>query len=114
MYCRFFSKSVSDLDKGFSSLFEVEDEEDDEEGDEQGDEGEDSGLSGTDRIIAEFTREYGWFHSAVKVREVTGYKIDEVFDLNIIEFLNWLMYIRSWSNVELAINKEQHKRLKRQ
>jgi hypothetical protein len=91
----------------------VADEEDDEEGDESGDEGQDTERSGTDGIIREFTEQFGWIHSAVKVRETTGYTIDQVFDLNVVEFLNWLIYIRSWSNVELAINKEQHKRLKK-
>ena len=113
MYIGFFSASVSVLNKEFSFIFEVDDEEGDEEGDEQGNDTEDDGRSGTDRLLGEFTESFGWVHSAVKVREVTGYNINEVFNLNIVEFFNWLMYIRSWSAVQAAINKETEKRLRR-
>ena len=91
----------------------MEDEEDDEEGDESGDEGEDRGSTGTDRLLEEFTKEFGWIHSAVKVRETTGYDMDRVFDMNIVEFLNYLVYIKSWANIQNAINKEEAKKLRR-
>lgn len=91
----------------------MDDEEDDEEGDESGDEGQDTERSGTDGIIREFTEQFGWIHSVMKVVEVTKYTIDKVYDLNVVEFLNYLIYIRSWANVQAAINKEQHKRLKK-
>lgn len=113
MYIGFFSTSVSVLNKEFSSIFEVDDEEGDEEGDEQGDDTENNGRSGTDRLLGEFTESFGWIHSAVKVREATGYTIDQVFNLNVVEFFNWLMYVRSWANVQAAINKETEKRLRR-
>jgi hypothetical protein len=91
----------------------VADEEDDEEGDEQGDTGEDEGGSGTDRILGDFTGTFGWVHSAVKVRETTGLNINDVFNMNIVEFLNWLMYIRSWANVQHAITEEEKKKYRR-
>jgi hypothetical protein len=90
----------------------VDDEENFEEGDEPTDAGEDKRGSGTDRLFGEFTEQFGWLHSAVKVRETTGYTIDQVFNLNVVEFLNYLVYIRSWGNVQAAINKEAEKRLR--
>ena len=91
----------------------MEDEEDDEEGDESGDKEQDSGGSGTDKLLREFATEFGWVHSAVKVRETTGLNINEVYDMNIVEFLNYLVYIKSWANVQVAINKEEAKKLRR-
>lgn len=90
----------------------MDDEEDDEEGDESGDEGQDTERSGTDGIIREFTEQLGWIHSVMKVVEVTRYTIDKVYDLNVVEFLNYLIYIRSWANVQAAIHKEENKKLK--
>jgi len=48
----------------------------------------------------------------MKVVEVTRYTIDKVYDLNVVEFLNYLIYIRSWANVQAVIHKEENKKLK--
>lgn len=90
----------------------MDDEEDDEEGDEQGDETEDDGRSGTDRIFDDFNGQFRWIHTAVKVREVTGYDIDKVFDMNVCEFFNYAIYIKSWANVQYAIQKMANNKLK--
>ena len=112
MYFGFFSKSVSLLHQEFSSLFEVDDEEDDEEGDESGSDNETDGGSETGGIFAEFNRQFRWIHSVVKVRKITGYTIDQVFEMNIVEFFNYVIYLKSWANVEVAIKKEANKKLK--
>lgn len=112
MHIRFFFKSVQSLDKDFSSLFDVDDEEDDEEGEESGDKGQDTGSTGTDGIIREFTEQFGWLHSIVKVRETTGLNINQVYDMNVVEFLNYLIYIRSWANVQHSITEAERKRHK--
>ena len=90
----------------------MDDEEDGEEGEESGDEGQDIGSGGTDGIIREFTEQFGWVHSVMKVVEATKYSIDKVYDMNVVEFLNYLIYIRSWANVQAAIHKEENKKLK--
>lgn len=55
----------------------------------------------------EFAKTFGWIHSAVKVREVTGFDIDRVYDMNVIEFLNYLSYIKSYNAMETAIKTEE-------
>lgn len=84
----------------------MDDEEENEEGKEQGNDGPDEGLSGTDRIIREFNQNFGWLDTAVKVREVTGQTIEQVFDMNIVEYFNYLSYIKSRNMVDDAINRE--------
>ena len=113
MYFGFFSSSVHAINVSFSALFEMDDEEDIEEGEEHGSEDEDTERNGTDGIIRKFTEEWGWIHSAMKVREATGLNINEVYEMNVIEFLNYLLYVRSWANVQYAMDKEAEKKAKR-
>jgi len=49
----------------------------------------------------------------MKVRECTGLSIDKVYELSAIEFLNYLLYIRSWANVQYVMNKEAERKAKR-
>jgi len=42
-----------------------------------------------------FLRQYGWIHSAKRVAEHEGVKLDEVFGLPIIQALNDLAYLKS-------------------
>jgi hypothetical protein len=91
----------------------VEDEEDDEEGEESGNEGANKELFGSAGVIAKFTKSFGWLHSAVKVREVTGYNIDQTFEMNIIEFLNYMSYIKSYNAMVESVKKEQENKGKR-
>lgn len=85
----------------------MEDEEDVEEGEESGNEGATDDGFGASGIIAKFTKSWGWIHSVVKVREATGYNVDQVFDLNVVEFLNWMSYIKSYNAMNVAIQKEE-------
>lgn len=85
----------------------MEDEEDDEEGEESGSEGATDDGFGASGIIAKFTKSFGWLHSAVKVAEVTRYNIDQTFEMNIVEFLNWMAYIKSYNAMNVAIQKEE-------
>lgn len=113
MYIGFFSSSVIALDKDFNNLFEVEDEEDGENGKESGDKDENYGLYGAAGVIERFSKQWGWLHSAVKVKEVTGYNIDQTFEMNIVEFLNWMAYIKSYNVMKDAIDKERMNKGKR-
>lgn len=91
----------------------MEDEEDDEEGNESGNEGKDKELFGAAGVIAKFTKSWGWIHSAIKVREILGYTIDQVYELNVIEFLNYMSYIKSYNAMAEAIQKEHDNKGKR-
>jgi hypothetical protein len=91
----------------------VEDEEVGEEGDESTDKGADNELFGAAGVVAKFTKNFGWIHSVVKVREVTGYNIDQTFEINIVEFLNWMAYIKSYNAMNTAIEKEKLNKGKR-
>ena len=91
----------------------MEDEEDGEKGEKSGNEDKDGELFGPAGIVAKFTKQFGWIHSAVKVRETLGYDIDRVFELNIIEFLNWLSYIKSYNSMNEALRNEQENKGKK-
>jgi hypothetical protein len=41
------------------------------------------------------------------VAEVTRYNIDQTFEMNIVEFLNWMSYIKSYNAMNAAIQKEE-------
>ena len=91
----------------------MDDEEDGEKGEESGDERKDTELFGAAGVIAKFTKSWGWIHSAIKVREILGYTIDQVYDLNVIEFLNYMAYIKSYNAMADAIQKEHDNKGKR-
>ena len=85
----------------------MEDEETYEEGEESGDFGKDYNGGGTAGLIEQFTKQFGWIHSVVKVAETTRYNVDQVFELNVVEFLNWMSYIKSYNAMKTAIQTEE-------
>lgn len=81
----FFSESLSQLNKEYSVLFGIEDEEG-EDG-----EGEGSKESTTGNTFGD---SWGWIYQVDTVSETVRVSWDEVFKMNIIEFLNILCYIK--------------------
>ena len=79
----FFLSSIQQLDKEFKGLF---DKGDDDEGDDQ--------ISGRENIHP-FMRNYGWIYQAKLVAEHEGIILEKAFDLNTLQFLNNLAYIKA-------------------
>jgi hypothetical protein len=94
----------------FPYIFVVEDEEDSEEGEERGSEDEDDGSGEANGGIEGFAKRWLWIDWCVRVREIYGCKLNEVFDLKIIEFFNLMCYIKEKQDIEAAeIKKIQNK-----
>lgn len=79
----FFLSSIQQLDKEFKGLF---DQRDDDEGDEQ--------VSSRESVHP-FMRNYGWIYQAKLVAEHEGIRLEKVYDLSTIQFLNDLAYIKA-------------------
>jgi hypothetical protein len=52
-----------------------------------------------------FNEQYGWIYSAKKVAEFEGIKLDEAYDLPIIQAFNDLSYLKAHQEYEAEINK---------
>ena len=71
------------------------------------------GLFGIEEIEEEelkpltngFNEQYGWIYSAKKVAEFEGIKLDEAYDLPIIQAFNDLSYLKAHQEYEAEINK---------
>lgn len=53
-----------------------------------------------------FNEQYGWIYSAKKVAEFEGIKLDEAYDLPIIQAFNDLSYLKAHQEYESEINKK--------
>ena len=85
----FFSQAISNFNKGFSELFQLDDEKTEEEIEEPG-AGEGSG-----RALGENEESYfGWLALIDNVGELTRDKWDDVFKKNIYEFFNLVSYLQ--------------------
>lgn len=78
----------------------MEIEEDGEEADPDGSEEDDGDGEGEDAWAKEFTQKWGWIDAAVRVKEIMGITLDDVFAVNIIYFLNILSYSRDKGEFE--------------
>ena len=52
-----------------------------------------------------FNEQYGWIYSAKKVAEFEGIKLDEAYDLPIIQAFNDLAYLKAHQEYESELNK---------
>ena len=74
-----------------------------------------SGLFGIEEIEEEelkpltngFNEQYGWIYSAKKVAEFEGIKLDEAYDLPIIQAFNDLSYLKAHQEYESEINQKK-------
>lgn len=101
------------FNKGYANLFGMEDEEGDEEGEEPTDEGEDEGGNKPTNYLEEFSKRWGWLDLAVRVKEIKSVTLDDVYELNIIEFLNYVGYNRAKVELEKYQQAEFVKKQKR-
>ena len=74
-----------------------------------------SGLFGIEEMEEEelkpltngFNEQYGWIYSAKKVAEFEGIKLDEAYDLPIIQAFNDLSYLKAHQEYEAEINQKK-------
>jgi hypothetical protein len=74
-----------------------------------------SGLFGIEEMEEEelkpltngFNEQYGWIYSAKKVAEFEGIKLDEAYDLPIIQAFNDLSYLKAHQEYESEINQKK-------
>jgi hypothetical protein len=71
---------LEQFNKSYHSLFETRDPEDIEE--------PEHGADG-------FTATYGWIYNTKSVSEHEGIKLEEAFELNVVQFLNDLSYLKA-------------------
>lgn len=94
----------------FPYIFVVENEEDSEEGEGQGSESEDDGSGEANGGVEGFAKRWIWIDWCVRVREIYGCRLNEVFNINIIEFFNLMCYIKEKQDLEMEnIKKIQNK-----
>ncbi|CAB4153174.1 hypothetical protein UFOVP617_55, partial [uncultured Caudovirales phage] len=79
----FFLSSIQQLDKEFKGLFDSGD-----------DESEHDEVSGRETVHP-FMRNYGWIYQAKLVAEHEGIRLEQVYSLKTIQFLNDLAYLKS-------------------
>jgi hypothetical protein len=72
----FFFDSLQRLNKGFSGLFGIRDE-DDADGSED-----------------DFTGRFGWIYNAKMVADFENISLDQAYELGVIQFLNDLSYLK--------------------
>ena len=100
------------FNKGYSNLFGFEDEMDDVEGKESTDEDEDEGSDSEDNYIKTFNRKWGWISFAIQVKEVKSITLDQVYEVNVVEFLNLLCYIKDKADFDRRQQKEYLDKIK--
>lgn len=98
------------FNKGFANLFNLEDEEDDEENKEQEGEGDDKESDEGDDYITQYYQKWGWLNYAVTVKEIKGCTLDEVYEINVVEFLNLISYSKDTNAFEKKRNDEYVKK----
>ena len=55
-----------------------------------------------------FMRDFGWQYSTKVVADHENIKLDEAYELNVIQYLNTLSYLKAKADYD----KEQHRKLK--
>jgi hypothetical protein len=86
-----FLEVIKKLSDEYSGLFGIEDMEQDE----------------LKPLTTGFNEQYGWIYSAKKVAEFEGIKLDEAYDLPIIQAFNDLSYLKAHQEYESEINKKK-------
>lgn len=80
---------MEQFNKGYSTLFE--------RGDPEQDGDEPVKHNG-------FAEHYGWIYNAKQVSEFEGVKLDDVFKMNVVHFLNDLGYLKAKQAHEKSLN----------
>ena len=90
----------------------MENEVDDEEGEEPDGEGTDEDSNTETDYVKEYYKRWGWISWSIKVKEIKSITLDEVFEMNVIEFLNFVAYSKDTTNLENKQQEEYAKRIK--
>jgi hypothetical protein len=86
-----FIEVIKKLSDEYSGLFGIEDMEQEE----------------LKPLTNGFNEQYGWIYSAKKVAEFEGIKLDEAYDLPIIQAFNDLSYLKAHQEYENEINQKK-------
>ena len=89
-----FIESFSDLFKRYKGLFEVDEKNLDEE------------IKPRFKKEPIFMKKFGWIYSAKEVADFHGIKINDAYEMNIIEALNTLSYLKSKTKYEQWQNNQ--------
>ena len=95
----FFLSIIRGIDKKFASLF-----------DKGAGEGDDSGESGSDSNS--FAANYGWIYSTEQVAELERISLDSAYDMNILQYLSDLVYIKEKQKNERKMMEDVRKNYK--
>ena len=91
----------------------MENEVDDEEGEEREGEGTDEDSNTETDYVTQYLKKWGWVDYAVIVKEIKSITLDEVFEINIVEFLNLVCYHKDKNEYEKKQQEEEYaKRIK--
>ena len=90
------------FNQGYSNLFGLDDLEDKRQDAEEGDEEPNQGGQTNDGFVDRWC----WIYHIDQVAEVRRQSWDEIFSLNVVEFLNMLCYIRDKRNWEKKQREE--------
>ena len=85
-------------------------EEDEPQGEEQGDKGKDDGGDGETTYASRFSERWGWISLIDKAAETMRISWDEMFQKNVIEFLNVCCYASDKAKLETEQMKEFEKK----
>ena len=103
----FFFAEISALHADYPNLFPSGSKEDSEEGED----GKADGVDSADAAAGGFSDRWGWIHNVDVVSETTRQPWKEIWEMNIVEFLNILCYRRDkreWEKAELEKWKRTH------
>lgn len=103
---------MGEFNKKYPNLFGFEDEDGNVEGEESTDEEDVEGSDSEDNYITQFNKRWGFFSWAIQVKEVKSITLDEVYDINIIEFLNIMCYIKDKAELDRKQQEDYLKKIK--
>ena len=92
----FFFLILCGIDKSFGALF-------DKGTDESDDSGQSSGSSNS------FAANYGWIYSTEQVAELERITLDQAYDMNILQYLSDLVYIKEKQKNDRKMMEEVRK-----
>ena len=103
----FFYNAVSILNKTFSTLLGIRTEQETEEKQGEGQD-KDNGENGGNT----FSDKWNWVYQVKQVSDMVHSSWREVFEMNIVEFLNILSFIKDYNRESERVNRERMNKLK--